>query len=206
MMLARAARRPQLLVQGAAPSMARRAISLGALASRRPPALLAPSRTLSLGAALAPRRPPALLARRAATTKTTTGIVGLPVDPHARETLIALNEKLLDEIKAVPEGAEYRKSIEATCNYRLKCLREHEDEATLEELIGMGQLEELIESQTEELGVLRMYVAVWKSKLYGAFASSFTPSTRRLLDGVAMPVPRRSTEPGRPPHRQEMTS
>ena len=35
--------------------------------------------------------------------------------------------------------------------------------------------------------------------------SSSTPSTRRLLDGVAMPVPRRSTEPGRPRHRREMT-
>ena len=138
-----AARRPQLLW----PSMAaRRAISLGASAPRP----LARHRAAPL--------------HRFATTKTTTGIVGLPVDPHARETLIALNEKLLDEIKAVPEGAEYRKSIEATCNYRLKCLREHEDEATLEELIGMGQLEELIESQTEELGVLRMYVQeeMWK--------------------------------------------
>ena len=140
MMLARAARRPQLLVQGAAPSMARRAISLGALA----PARFARATT------------PLLDARRQATTKTTTGIVGLPVDPHARETLIALNEKLLEEIKAVPQSAEYRKSVEATCNYRLKCLHENEDEATLEELIGMGQLEELIESQTEELGVLRM--------------------------------------------------
>ena len=48
MMLARA-RRPQLLVQGAAPSMARRAISLGALAPRRPPALLAPSLLRSSG-------------------------------------------------------------------------------------------------------------------------------------------------------------
>ena len=64
---------------------ARRAISLG---PRRPPVL----RRTSLGAALAPRRPPAPLARLFATTKTTTGIVGLPVDPHARETLIALNE------------------------------------------------------------------------------------------------------------------
>merc|ERR1712196_643674 len=36
-------------------------------------------------------------------------------------------------------------------------------------------------------------------------ASTSTPSTRRLLDGVAMPVPRRSTEPGRPRHRREMT-
>ena len=34
-------------------------------------------------------------------------------------------------------------------------------------------------------------------KFYGAFvASTCTPSTRRLLDGVAMPVPHRSTEPG----------
>ena len=31
---------------------------------------------------------------------------------------------------------------------------------------------------------------MWKSKFYGAFvASTSTPSTRRLLDGVAMPVP-----------------
>ena len=38
-----------------------------------------------------------------------------------------------------------------------------------------------------------------------AESSPSTPSTRRLLDGVAMPVPRRSTEPGRPRHRREMT-
>ena len=49
------------------------------------------------------------------------------------------------------------------------------------------------------------YHPVWKSKFYGAFASSSTPSTQRLLDGVAMPVPRRSTEPGRPRHRRERT-
>ena len=41
-------------------------------------------------------------------------------------------------------------------------------------------------------------------KNYGAFSSS-TPSARRLPDGVAMPVPRRSTKPGRPRHRREMT-
>ena len=32
-----------------------------------------------------------------------------------------------------------------------------------------------------------------------------TPSTRRLLDGVAVSIPHRSTEPGRPRHRREMT-
>jgi hypothetical protein len=36
------------------------------------------------------------------------------------------------------------------------------------------------------------------------FTARSTPSTRRLLDGVAMPVPRRSIEPGRPRHRREM--
>ncbi len=37
-------------------------------------------------------------------------------------------------------------------------------------------------------------------------SSPSTPSTRRLLDGVAMPVPHRSTEPTRLRHRREMTS
>lgn len=152
-------RRPQLLVQRAAPSIARRRhLSLGATAPR----LLA--RRGAATSLLNARATPLPNARRSLVTKTTTGIVGLPVDPVARDTLIALNEKLLEEVKQVPEAAEYRKSIEATCNYRLKCLREHDDEATLEELINMGQLEELIESQTEELGVLAMYVEqeMWK--------------------------------------------
>mmetsp|Transcript_4929 Transcript_4929/g.15624 ORF Transcript_4929/g.15624 Transcript_4929/m.15624 type:complete len:133 (-) Transcript_4929:32-430(-) len=108
------------------------------------------------GAALARR---AVAPRRAlAIQKTSTGIVGLPVDPDARANLIALNEKLLEAVKAVPETAEYRKSIEATCGYRLKVLQGTSDEDAIEEVIGMGQLEELIESQTEELGVLGMYV------------------------------------------------
>ena len=44
-----------------------------------------------------------------------------------------------------------------------------------------------------------------KINFYGAFALTSTPSTRRLLDGVKMPVPHRSTEPGRTRHRREMT-
>jgi predicted RNA-binding protein with EMAP domain len=44
----------------------------------------------------------------------------------------------------------------------------------------------------------RMLWAVWKSNLRRV-------RTRHLLDGVAMSVPRRSTEPARPRHRREMT-
>merc|ERR1719258_300263 len=44
-----------------------------------------------------------------------------------------------------------------------------------------------------------MSAAVWKSNLRRVRAeSSSTPSTRHLLDGVAMAVPHRSTEPTRP--------
>ena len=60
-------------------------------------------------------------------------------------------------------------------NFRASDLRMqtvHEDEATLEELIGMGQLEELIESQTEELGVLRMYV---QEEMWTVIAELDTP-------------------------------
>ena len=49
--------------------------------------------------------------------------------------------------------------------------------------------------------LMESWVPVWKSKFYG----EFTPSTRRQLDGVAMPAPRRSTEPARPRHCREMT-
>ena len=37
------------------------------------------------------------------------------------------------------------------------------------------------------------------------FTAVRSPSTRRLLDGVAVSVPHRSTEPARPRHRREMT-
>ena len=41
----------------------------------------------------------------------------------------------------------------------------------------------------QEARLKRSKPPVWKSKFYGAFS---TPSTRRLLDGVAMPVPHQS--------------
>ena len=54
---------------------------------------------------------------------------------------------------------------------------------------------------------LRYVEACVEIKIRGAFviASSSTPSTRRLLDGVTVPVPHRSTGPRRPRHRREMS-
>ena len=52
-----------------------------------------------------------------------------------------------------------------------------------------------VASVTSNAWETRPSAPVWKSKFYDA------SSTRHLLDGVAMPVPHRSTEPGRPRHR-----
>ena len=52
-----------------------------------------------------------------------------------------------------------------------------------------------------------MQTPVWKSTS-GAFVQKIPqvePATRRLLDGVAVPVRHRSSEPARPRHRREMT-
>ena len=54
--------------------------------------------------------------------------------------------------------------------------------------------------------VLRMVAACVEIKiLRRVLASTSTPSTRLLLDGVAISAPHRSTEPARPCHRREMT-
>ncbi|RWR81483.1 ETC complex I subunit [Cinnamomum micranthum f. kanehirae] len=55
-----------------------------------------------------------------AKVKETTGIVGLDVVPNAREVLISLYTKTLNEIKAVPEDEGYRKAVESFTKHRLQ--------------------------------------------------------------------------------------
>ena len=57
------------------------------------------------------------------------------------------------------------------------------------------------------IATVEITVAACGNQNFGAMlnGSTSTPSTRRLLDGVAMPVPRRSTEPALPRHHREMT-
>ncbi|KAK7251061.1 hypothetical protein RIF29_33936 [Crotalaria pallida] len=59
-----------------------------------------------------------------AKVKQTTGIVGLDVVPNAREVLIGLYSKTLNEVKAVPEDEGYRKVVESFTNHRLKVCQE----------------------------------------------------------------------------------
>lgn len=90
----------------------------------------------------------------AAKVKETTGIVGLEVVPNAREVLINLYRKTLDEIKAVPEDEGYRKAVESFTRHRLNVCIEEEDWELIEKKLGCGQVEELIEEARDELKLI----------------------------------------------------
>lgn len=58
----------------------------------------------------------------ASASKGSTGIVGLDVVPNAREVLISLYQQTLQAVKPIPESAQYRKSVEALTQHRLKVI------------------------------------------------------------------------------------
>jgi hypothetical protein len=65
-----------------------------------------------------------------ATYKTTTGLVGLKVDPEGRENLLRYSEKVLKEVQRIPV-CQYRKDVEAFFNYFAKVCQEKVDVNTL---------------------------------------------------------------------------
>lgn len=89
----------------------------------------------------------------AARWKTTTGIVGLPVDEEARPHLEEHYELVLDTIKVIPETAVYRQTVEKTVQKRLAALRTDATDEELEEQFGR-QLEEEIRVMQGELRLI----------------------------------------------------
>ncbi|KAI4994415.1 hypothetical protein ZWY2020_029463 [Hordeum vulgare] len=83
--------------------------------------------------------------RSARAVKETTGIVGLDVVPEARDVLIGLYTRTLKEIEAVPKDEGYRKAVESFARHRLQICQEEEDWKRIEDRLGCGQVEELIE-------------------------------------------------------------
>ncbi|KAH0688188.1 hypothetical protein KY284_018741 [Solanum tuberosum] len=96
-----------------------------------------------------------------AKVKETTGIVGLDVVPNAREVLINLYRKTLEEIKAVPEDEGYRKAVESFTRHRLSVCQEEADSEMIEKRLGCGQVEELIEEAQDELKLIG-HMNEWK--------------------------------------------
>ena len=86
-------------------------------------------------------------------SKATTGIVGLPVDEKARQHLGQKLQEVLDAVKAVPEDAEYRRTLEATCKAKLDAVNSDAPDAAVEEQFGR-QLEQEIRLCQDELKLL----------------------------------------------------
>uniref|UniRef100_A0A7S2Z7E0 NADH dehydrogenase [ubiquinone] 1 alpha subcomplex subunit 5 n=1 Tax=Chloropicon laureae TaxID=464258 RepID=A0A7S2Z7E0_9CHLO len=93
--------------------------------------------------------------------KTTTGIVGVEVDPQAPETLRKMLKQILREVKVIPENAQYRVSVEVMANERLEVVSKDIPPEQMEEEIGAGQLEELILQAKDELSLIPK-MAEWK--------------------------------------------
>jgi len=68
-----------------------------------------------------------VLRQAIAHTKITTGIVGLDVVPNGREVLIRLSEKVLGDLRIIPEGVAYRTDVEKLTKHRLEAARKHEN-------------------------------------------------------------------------------
>jgi len=99
-----------------------------------------------------------------ATYKTSTGLVGLAVDPQGRENLLAISEKVLAAAKKLPAGTEYRTQVEQWFNYLKKVTTEHVDIMAIEDEVDLGQIEELIEDAKSELELVNYYYEnkVWE--------------------------------------------
>jgi NADH dehydrogenase (ubiquinone) 1 alpha subcomplex subunit 5 len=86
--------------------------------------------------------------------KTTTGYVGLAVEPDAKPILLSLYAKTLDALQAVPPTAEYRKTVEAMTKERLAAVEKTDNLEAIEAAIGCGQVEQLIEQAKDELSLI----------------------------------------------------
>eukprot|EP01033_Poteriospumella_lacustris_P006302 gene6302-4524_t len=92
-----------------------------------------------------------------ATYKTSTGLVGLAVDPNGRENLNALANKVLSSIQRLPEDSGYRVEVEQWYSYIKKVTTEKTDIRAIEDEIDLGQIEEVIQMAKNELNLIDYY-------------------------------------------------
>lgn len=93
--------------------------------------------------------------------KTSTGLVGLAVEPDWYNVMIDKFQALLDRMEEsdMPETAQYRIDVTKWCNYVLRVTKENPtDPEAVEDACRSGQVEELIEQAKDEMEVLEMYL------------------------------------------------
>lgn len=97
------------------------------------------------------------------TNKISTGISGLQVDPSARLNLVKLYGELRVKLIQLPEDYVYRRGMLAVLENRTKMLKnESLSDLDLENEIGEGQLEELIEQAHDEMKLVEKLSNDWK--------------------------------------------
>mmetsp|Transcript_35141 Transcript_35141/g.60171 ORF Transcript_35141/g.60171 Transcript_35141/m.60171 type:complete len:170 (+) Transcript_35141:27-536(+) len=98
--------------------------------------------------------------------KTSTGIVGVPVVPDARNILIDLYNRVLEKVKDIHEEHPYRIHTENLHRYRLSVFEKYEDCADIEVELQFDQVELMIHQARRELDIIIPMVverAAWKN-------------------------------------------
>jgi len=91
--------------------------------------------------------------------KSSTGIVGMAVEPDAKPLLVSLYTKMLAELEGVPASSSYRIAVEGMTKERLAVIEGSDDLAAIEATIGCGQVEQLIEQAEDELALIPTLIA-----------------------------------------------
>ncbi|KAK6052716.1 ETC complex I subunit region [Cooperia oncophora] len=90
--------------------------------------------------------------------KKTTGLTGLFVNEHPHRTLNVIYCRILKALEQIPASSAYRKYTEAIVKQRLALVQSEDSIPALEEKIGMGQIEEVIEQAEYELEAARAII------------------------------------------------
>ena len=86
--------------------------------------------------------------------KPSTTLIGLPVVTNPREVIEFLANKILDEVRTIPE-CYYRSEVEAMARNRLKIATEEKDWRRIEERLGNTlHVEEIIDEMEDELSLI----------------------------------------------------
>jgi len=81
-------------------------------------------------------------------------LAGLEVVPNWKEKLVGLYKQIQRDLTIMEAGTPYREFVGKTTNFRLSIVEKHDDHELVEEEIGCGQVEELIEQAKDELKLI----------------------------------------------------
>ena len=100
------------------------------------------------------------------TYKTKTGLIGINPDPNGKQTLQAICKDVLKKVKCLPVKSIYRNNTEEWFTIMQDICKSTDDIKEIEETIGQGQIEEVIEMGKDELTLIDRYIAEggWESE------------------------------------------